>query len=80
MTHMPLKTLGLDANIGAALHVMLENGLHQLPIVQNGALVGMVNRADVMRRMQSGAGLPERSSRQTEGGIAARPKAAPSHG
>ena len=78
MTHMPLKTLGLDANIAAALQLMVEKGLHQLPIVQNGALVGMVTRSDVMAFIHSGAGLPERSSGQTEG-IARRPQAAPSH-
>jgi hypothetical protein len=53
--------------------------LHQLPVVQNGALVGVVTRADVMSFMQSGTGLPERSSGQTEG-IAPRVKPAPSHG
>jgi len=79
MTHMPLKTLGLDTNVAAALQLMVENGLHQLPIVQNGALVVVITRADVMSYLQSGPGLPERRSGQTEG-IAARPKAAPSHG
>ena len=78
MTHMPLETLGLNANIAAALQLMVEKGLHQLPIVQNGALVGLVTRSDVMAFIHSGAGLPERSSGQTEG-IARRPQAAPSH-
>jgi Zn-dependent protease/CBS domain-containing protein len=39
MTHIPLKTLGPDANLAEALQLMVENGVHQLPIVQNGALV-----------------------------------------
>jgi Zn-dependent protease/CBS domain-containing protein len=77
MTHMPLKTLTPDANIAAALQLMVENGLHQLPIVENGALVGMVTRADVMRHMQSRGGLSARGAGQAEG-IAAKPKAAPS--
>jgi Zn-dependent protease len=50
-----------------------------LPIVQNGALVGVVSRAALMRYLQSGARLSVRSSGQTQG-IAEQPKAAPSHG
>ena len=79
MTHTPLKTLGPDANLAAALQLMVENEIHQVPIVQDRMLVGMVTRADVMRYMQSGVGPPERSSAQPQA-IAARPNAAPSHG
>jgi Zn-dependent protease/CBS domain-containing protein len=78
MTHMPLETLSPDASLAAALQLMVEKGLQQLPIVQNGALVGVVTRSDVMAFIHSGAGLPERSSGQIER-IARRPQAAPSH-
>jgi Zn-dependent protease/CBS domain-containing protein len=49
MTRAPLKTLGPDADLSAALQLMVENGVHQIPIVQNGNLLGMLSRADVMR-------------------------------
>jgi Zn-dependent protease/CBS domain-containing protein len=57
MTRMPLKTLAPDADLSAALELMVANGVHQLPIVRDGALVGMVSRADIMRYMQLGAEL-----------------------
>jgi Zn-dependent protease/CBS domain-containing protein len=79
MTRMPLRTLSPDANLDDALRLMVDNGVHQLPIVQNGSLVGVVSRAALMQYLQSGARLSVRSSDQTQG-IAVRPKAAPSHG
>lgn len=39
MTRVPLRTLSPDANLDDALRLMVENGIHQLPIVQSGALV-----------------------------------------
>jgi Zn-dependent protease/predicted transcriptional regulator len=62
MTRMPLKTLSPDASLAAALQLMVENGVHQLPIVQDQVLVGMLSRAEVMRYMHSGLAVPERSS------------------
>jgi CBS domain-containing protein len=61
MTPLPLKTLGPDADLAAALQLMVENGIHQVPIVQNGALIGMLSRSDVMRYMQLGAEMGGRS-------------------
>jgi Zn-dependent protease len=80
MTRMPLKTLGPDANVADALQLMVDSGVHQVPIVDNDALVGMVSRADVMRALQSGLGVVgERGSARTEV-ISANPKTAASHG
>src|SRR5260370_32370751 len=62
MTHMPLKTLAPEADLSAALELMVGNGVHQLPIVRDGALVGMLSRSDVMRYMQLGAELNLRGS------------------
>jgi len=78
MTRMPLKMLSPDADIATALHLMVENGLHQLPIVRNGALLGVVSRADVMGYLQSGLGRPQRGSDKMEI-MAARPQSAPAH-
>jgi Zn-dependent protease len=52
MTPAPLKTLRPDADLSTALELMVESGVHQLPIVDNEQLLGMVNRTDVMRYLQ----------------------------
>ena len=57
MTPMPLKSLAPDADLQAALELMVDSGVHQLPIVRDEVLVGMLSRADVMRYMQLGAEL-----------------------
>src|SRR5207244_10794191 len=62
MTRMPLKTLGPEADLSAALELMVANGVHQLPIVRDGVLVGTLSRSDVMRYLQLGAELHLQSS------------------
>jgi Zn-dependent protease/CBS domain-containing protein len=62
MTRPPLKTLPPDADLNAALEMMVANGVNQLPIVQDGALVGMLSRSDVMRYMHLGDELQLRRS------------------
>jgi CBS domain-containing protein len=57
MTRMPLKTLGPEADLSAALELMVANEVHQLPIVRDGVLVGTLSRSDVMRYLQLGAEL-----------------------
>jgi Zn-dependent protease/CBS domain-containing protein len=52
MTGAPLKTVSPDADLGVAIALMAESGLHQLPVVQDGKLVGLLGRADVMRYLQ----------------------------
>jgi len=60
MTRAPLKTLTPEDDLAAALQMMVESGVHQLPIVRNAALVGMLSRADVMRYMHMGSELQPR--------------------
>jgi Zn-dependent protease/predicted transcriptional regulator len=62
MTRMPLKTLPPEADLAAAMELMVENSIHQLPIVRDGTLVGMVSRADVMRYMKLGPTLQPRDA------------------
>jgi Zn-dependent protease/CBS domain-containing protein len=57
MTRLPLKTLGPEADLSAALELMVASGVHQVPIEQNGVLVGMLSRSDVMRYLQLGSEL-----------------------
>ena len=79
MTRIPLKTLGPNADLASALQLMVENSIHQVPIVDNGALVGMVSRTDVMRYLHAGIALRARSPAPTET-IATTPTPAASHG
>jgi CBS domain-containing protein len=79
MTRMPLKTLAPEADLSAALELMVANGVHQLPIVRDGALVGMLSRSDVMRYMQLGAELNLRGSAGSTA-APAESRAAPSRG
>jgi Zn-dependent protease/CBS domain-containing protein len=65
MTRMPLKTLVPEADLSAALELMVANGVHQLPIVRDGVLVGMLSRGDVMRYMQLGEELNLRGAPQS---------------
>jgi Zn-dependent protease len=57
MTRMPLKILGPEADLSAALELMVANGVHQVPIVRDGVLIGTLSRSDVMRYLQLGAEL-----------------------
>lgn len=52
MTAAPLKTVAADTELSAAIGLMADSGLHQLPVLLNGRLVGMLSRADIMRFLQ----------------------------
>ncbi len=62
MTTIPLKTLAPEADLNVALDLMVANGVNQLPVVQDGLLVGMLSRSDVMRYMHLGDELHLRRS------------------
>jgi Zn-dependent protease/CBS domain-containing protein len=52
MTAVPLKTIAPETELSVAIGLMAESGLHQLPVVQDGRVVGMLNRADIVRFLQ----------------------------
>jgi CBS domain-containing protein len=61
MTRAPLVTISPDADLAAAIRVMGQKGLHQLPVVEDGDgegadeaghLRGMISREDVVRFLQ----------------------------
>jgi len=52
MHRPPLKTVSPTTEINTALRRMVEDGLNQLPVVEDGRLVGMLSRADVLRSLQ----------------------------
>ena len=42
----------MRADVGDALRRLAEEDLHQLPVVEDGRLVGMLTRADILRFLQ----------------------------
>jgi len=52
MTRPPLKTVGPQDGMSAAVQLMAEHGLNQLPVIVEDRLVGMLCRADIIRYVQ----------------------------
>jgi Zn-dependent protease/CBS domain-containing protein len=52
MTPAPLATVGSKEHLGAAIARMAQRGVHQLPVVDDGRLLGLLTRADVLRFLQ----------------------------
>jgi len=52
MTPQPLKTVTPGDDMKTAVRLMAENGLNQLPVVVEERLVGILNRADIIRYVQ----------------------------
>jgi Zn-dependent protease len=52
MTPLPLQTVGPGDDIKTAVQLMGEHGLNQLPVVVEDRLVGLLNRADIIRYVQ----------------------------
>ena len=46
---MPLETMDAGAPVFEALLFMLERNIHHLPLVRDGALVGLVSSTDILR-------------------------------
>ncbi len=49
MTQAPLVTVGLSASSKEAAGLMIEHKVRRLPVVENGALVGIVTSKDLLR-------------------------------
>src|SRR5215207_5217798 len=45
----PLQTMPAEANLGEVLLAMVDRGIHHLPLVREGRLVGMVTDTDLLR-------------------------------
>ena len=49
MTRAPLRTMGPNESVAHAAEVMSREGIHRLPIVEEGKLVGLLSTTDLMR-------------------------------
>ena len=52
MTQAPLKTIAPDAPLSDALRLLVEGDFNQLPVVDGSRLVGLLNRAAILRLIQ----------------------------
>ena len=53
MTPIPLKVIGPDDDLSLALDVLAEHAIHQLPVMEEGRLAGLLTRAHVIRYLHS---------------------------
>ena len=53
MTRDP-QTIAADATVGHAMDLMLEGGFRHLPVIDHGALVGVVSMRDLARSISKG--------------------------
>jgi len=51
----PLKTLDSDAAVFTALHLMLEEHIHHLALVEQGKIIGVISSTDLLRHEATGA-------------------------
>jgi Zn-dependent protease/predicted transcriptional regulator len=52
MSTPPLWTVTPESDLAVALELMVTHSIHQLPAVTAGHVVGMINRADILRMLQ----------------------------
>ena len=52
MTREPLYTVQKDDDLSAALKILANHGLNQVPVLSDGQLAGLLSRADIIRFMQ----------------------------
>jgi CBS domain-containing protein len=51
----PLKTLDSDAPVFTALHLMLEEHIHHLALIEEGKIVGVISSTDLLRHEATSA-------------------------
>lgn len=49
MTPAPLITIGPNASVKEAAELMIKHGIRRLPVVEAGALVGIITSKDLLR-------------------------------
>ena len=53
MSAAPLVTVGPDEDLAHAMDLLAGNGIHQLPVIEDGKLVGLISRSHVMQYLYS---------------------------
>lgn len=52
MTAAPVKTVGPETDLNTGLKLLVDGSFNQVPVVQDGRIVGMLSRSDILRFMQ----------------------------
>ncbi len=52
---MPPETVSEETSVEELATIMAEKGLHTLPVVANGKLVGVIGKTDIIRTISAGA-------------------------
>jgi Zn-dependent protease/predicted transcriptional regulator len=52
MARLPLKTVTPETDVSAALRLLVDGSVNQLPVVRGDSLVGMVCRADILQALR----------------------------
>ncbi len=51
MTRGPIKTIALDAPASTAAEMMMAEGIHRLPVLDNNQLVGIISTTDLVKAL-----------------------------
>ena len=62
VTRQPLYSVGMDDDMNSALRLLAQHDLNQLLVLEEGRLVGFLNRADIIRYLQLSQELGVESS------------------
>lgn len=52
MTHMPLQIVAPGDDLNSVMKLIVSHDVNQVPVVQNGKIVGLLSRADIIRHLQ----------------------------
>jgi len=52
MTREPVYSVSPEDDLSTAMRLLAQHDLNQLLVLKDGELVGMINRADIIRHLQ----------------------------
>ncbi len=61
MTRQPLYSVAIEDDLNSALRLLAQHDLNQILVLNDGRLVGLLNRADIIRYLQLSQGLTRSS-------------------
>jgi Zn-dependent protease/CBS domain-containing protein len=73
MSRPPLALVAPTTELAEALELMVSSGVHQLPVMDSGRIVGMIARADILQVLQIRTEIDPRQ--RDAGSLASRPAA-----
>jgi len=73
MTRIPLDSVSEEDDLSAALKIMGEKGLNQIPVMSQGKMIGLLSRADIIRYLQTQQQLGIKNKPKPNTDISGRP-------